>query len=78
MTDPRLEDEWQIDRAPRTVMYTVRSGPSKMASIYGRRIIDTGPERTASETPSGTVILTRNEVERLPRSVDLLSGTLPL
>lgn len=73
-----LVEEWQIHRGPRTVMCTVRSGPSEMAYIYSCRIIDRGQEWTVSETQFGTVILTRNEVERLPRFIELVAGTLPL
>jgi hypothetical protein len=73
-----LVDEWQIYREPRTVMYTVSSAPSKMAYIYSCRIIDRGQERTVSETQFGTVILTRNEAERLPRFIELVAGTSPL
>jgi hypothetical protein len=78
VSDPRLVDEWHTHHAHKAVMYTVRSDPSKTAYIYTCCIIEEGKERAASETQFGTVILTRNEVERLPRFVDLLAGTLPL
>jgi hypothetical protein len=77
-TDPNLVDEWGIKSPGKTITYRIRTGPSKMAYIYHCQIIEKMQGKSATETIIGGKPLSRTEVEKLPKFVELLAGSLPL
>jgi hypothetical protein len=75
--DPTLLDEWFVDTPGRTVTYTIRDGPRKMAFVYACQLFENDRASIASETIFGKQ-LPRTAVEKLPKFVSLLAGKLPL
>jgi hypothetical protein len=75
--DSTLIDEWFVDTPGRTVTYTIRTGPSKMAYVYDCQLFENKHASSASETIFGKR-LSRAAVEKFPKFVSLLAGTLPL
>ena len=51
--DPTLADEWYFDSPSRTVTYTIRTGPSKMAFVYECQIFENRHASAATETILG-------------------------
>jgi hypothetical protein len=76
--DPAVVDSWERNSPGKEITYTIRTVPSKMAHIYHCQIIQKMQGRSATEKIIGGKPLSRAEVEKLPKFVKLLAGSLPL
>lgn len=76
--DTTLVDSWEQNSSGKTIIYTTRTVPSKMAYIYDCQIVEKMQARSANETIIGGEQLSRAAVEKLPKFVKLLTGSLPL
>jgi hypothetical protein len=62
----------------KTIIYTIKIMPNRTAYVYECLVVEKSQRKFASETLEGSEPLSRAEVEKLPKFVKLLAGTLTL